>query len=207
MSATLLEREAELEEARQVRDAARSEVQGLSTEVRRLRAEIAAKPAEEPPSESAELEALRQASAKAAEDLAESIKAQEELRVAKARLKKKVDTQELLYVSLRTELEAKKDRLRGQQELIERLQALEVSLGGGSARLEGSGSDFSELEADSAPESEREVSPAPEPEPETASASEPSGEPAPVTEPAPVSEPAPEPESAPGSEGASGSSA
>ena len=45
-------------------------------------------------------------------------------------MKKKVETQDLLYVSLRSELDVKKDRLRAQQEIIERLQALEVSLGG-----------------------------------------------------------------------------
>ena len=45
-----------------------------------------------------------------------------------ARLKKKLSTQELLYVSIRNELAAKKDRLRTQQEEIERLRALRVSL-------------------------------------------------------------------------------
>ena len=170
VSATLVEREAELEEARQARDAARSEAEGLTDELRRLRTELAAKPQEEPSAESVELEELRQAGAKAAQALAESTQAQEELRAAKARLKKKVDTQELLYVALRTELEAKKDRLRGQQELIERLQALEVSLGGGSARAEAAAG-----EADSARESESQV--------DSSSAASPEGPP--ETEPGP----------------------
>ena len=170
VSATLVEREAELEEARQARDAARSEAEGLTDELRRLRAELAAQPPEEPSAESVELEELRQAGAKAAQALAESTQAQEELRAAKARLKKKVDTQELLYVALRTELEAKKDRLRGQQELIERLQALEVSLGGGSARAEAAAG-----EADSVRESESQV--------DSSSAASPEGPP--ETEPGP----------------------
>ena len=170
VSATLVEREAELEEARQARDAARSEAEGLTDELRRLRTELAAKPQEEPSAESVELEELRQAGAKAAQALAESTQAQEELRAAKARLKKKVDTQELLYVALRTELEAKKDRLRGQQELIERLQALEVSLGGGSARAEAAAG-----EADSVRESESQV--------DSSSAASPEGPP--ETEPGP----------------------
>lgn len=132
--ASPLELEAELEEARQARDGARSEAEALAAEVSRLRTKLAPKPEpepeEKPTPETTELEELRAARTQAAADLAKSQEAQEELRRAKARLKKKVDTQELLYVAIRTELEAKKDRLRGQQELIERLQALEVSLGG-----------------------------------------------------------------------------
>jgi DNA repair exonuclease SbcCD ATPase subunit len=44
------------------------------------------------------------------------------------RLKGKLSTQELLYVSIRSELEAKKDRLRTQTEELERLRALKVAL-------------------------------------------------------------------------------
>jgi DNA repair exonuclease SbcCD ATPase subunit len=44
------------------------------------------------------------------------------------RLKGKHSTQELLYVSIRSELEAKKDRLRTQIEELERLRALKVAL-------------------------------------------------------------------------------
>jgi hypothetical protein len=45
------------------------------------------------------------------------------------RLKKRLETQELAYVALRGELEAKKDRLATQAEQIERLRALKVALG------------------------------------------------------------------------------
>ena len=131
--AAVLERETDLEAARQERDAARHEANNLVAEVSRLGAELAAKNAEEPSGEDPRIEALGEACAAAKKELEASREATEDLRKAKARLAKKVSTQELLYVSLRTELEAKKDRLRGQQELIERLQALEVAVGGGTA--------------------------------------------------------------------------
>ena len=125
-----LERESDLEEARQARDSARREAEGLSAEVQRLRAEVASLSSTAPPEEDPRIEELGQAKAKAIADLAASEEALAELRKGKARLKKKLDTQELLYVSMRSELDIKKDRLRAQQEIIERLQALEVSLGG-----------------------------------------------------------------------------
>lgn len=49
-------------------------------------------------------------------------------RLAEARLKKRVANQEQLYAAIRAELEAKKDRLRTQEEQIERLRALQVAL-------------------------------------------------------------------------------
>jgi len=128
-----LERESDLEEARQARDSARREAEGLSAEVQRLRAEVASLSSTAPPEEDPRIEELGQAKAKAIADLAASEEALAELRKGKARLKKKMDTQELLYVSMRSELDIKKDRLRAQQEIIERLQALEVSLGGTTA--------------------------------------------------------------------------
>jgi predicted nucleic acid-binding Zn-ribbon protein len=45
-----------------------------------------------------------------------------------ARLRKRIDNQEQLYASLRGELEAKKDRLRTQEEQLQRLQALKVAV-------------------------------------------------------------------------------
>jgi len=128
-----LERETDLEEARQARDSARREAEGLSAEVQRLRAEVASLSSSAPPEEDPRIEELGQAKAKAIADLTASEEALAELRKGKARLKKKLDTQELLYVSMRSELDIKKDRLRAQQEIIERLQALEVSLGGTTA--------------------------------------------------------------------------
>lgn len=54
-----------------------------------------------------------------------------ELRAARqgeARMKKRVANQEQLYAAIRAELAVKKDRLRTQEEQLERLQALRVSL-------------------------------------------------------------------------------
>ena len=44
------------------------------------------------------------------------------------RLRKRVDNQERLYASVRAELEVKKDRLRTQEEQIQRLEALKVAV-------------------------------------------------------------------------------
>jgi chromosome segregation ATPase len=124
-----LERESALEEVRQARDAARGEAEELAGEVTRLRAELAEKPVEVVPDEDPVIEELRQARDAAGAELAAARESLEETKKKRSRLEKKLETQNLLYVSLRSELEAKKDRLRTQQELIERLQALEVSLG------------------------------------------------------------------------------
>lgn len=44
------------------------------------------------------------------------------------RLRKRMENQEQLYASLRAELDVKKDRLRAQEELIQRLQALKAAV-------------------------------------------------------------------------------
>ena len=61
-----------------------------------------------------------------------------------------MDTQELLYVSIRSELDAKKDRLRTQQEELERLMALKAVVLGVTDVGDGEASD----ESDSSLESE-----------------------------------------------------
>ncbi len=78
------------------------------------------------PDRQAELEAAL------AEERERATKLDEGLRLAKqteARMRKRMDNQEQLYASLRAELEVKKDRLRAQEEKIQRLEALEVVLG------------------------------------------------------------------------------
>ncbi len=122
-----------LEEARQARDVARAELEAVSAELSRLRAEKAEAAEEDRrPAPAAvagiEVEALQAQSAAAAEAL---VAEREALRRANAeveRLKKKAKSQETLYVSIRSELEVKKDRIRAQQEEIERLHALKVAL-------------------------------------------------------------------------------
>ena len=121
-----------LELSRQERDRLREEVSGLRAELTRLR-EVARSNVEEVenPQLNSALEAQSAASARIA-DL-ESILQKAQARAADAersvdRLRGKARTQDLLYVSLRSELDAKKDRLRTQQEEIERLRALKVAL-------------------------------------------------------------------------------
>ena len=59
-------------------------------------------------------------------------KLQGQLELAKqseVRMRKRMSNQEQLYASIRSELEVKKDRLRAQDERIQRLEALGVALG------------------------------------------------------------------------------
>ncbi|HEB89283.1 MAG TPA: hypothetical protein ENI85_06905 [Deltaproteobacteria bacterium] len=58
-------------------------------------------------------------------------KLREELALARqteARMRKRMSNQEQLYASLRAELEVKKDRLKTQEERLQRLQALKVAI-------------------------------------------------------------------------------
>lgn len=49
-------------------------------------------------------------------------------RLTEARMRKRMSNQELLYASVRSELDVKKDRLRTQEEQLQRLQALKVAV-------------------------------------------------------------------------------
>lgn len=74
----------------------------------------------------AEVEKVRAELAVARE---QCLKQGEELAVARqteARMRKRMDNQEQLYASLRAELEVKKDRLRTQEEQIQRLEAIKA---------------------------------------------------------------------------------
>ena len=53
-----------------------------------------------------------------------------EARATEARMRKRVANQEQLYASIRAELDVKKDRLRTQEEQIQRLEALQAALAG-----------------------------------------------------------------------------
>jgi DNA repair exonuclease SbcCD ATPase subunit len=100
-----------------------------------LRAEqIRAEHAAEAPAEP-EAVAIPEATEPPGAELAEAVeriaKLENELvqaRETEARMRKRMANQEQLYASLRAELEVKKDRLRAQEEKIQRLQALEVAL-------------------------------------------------------------------------------
>jgi chromosome segregation ATPase len=68
-----------------------------------------------------ELAAVREQAAKQADELTQA-------RENVMRLRRRIDNQEQLYASLRAELDVKKDRLRNQEELIQRLQALKAAV-------------------------------------------------------------------------------
>ena len=129
-ASALSEREAELEEARQARDEARQEAQALSGELSRLRkASGAPVPSvEKPLLDNAAVENLQRELETAKSTLAGVHAENESREKAYKKLKRKVENQELLYTSVRSELEAKKDRLRTQQEELERLMALKAIL-------------------------------------------------------------------------------
>jgi len=119
------------------RDRALGEQQALNDELARLRRQLekaSAKPEPIPPpaevsasgpAETAMLEAqLEQSRARVT-------KLEAELREAgqnETRMRKRMANQEQLYASIRAELEVKKDRLRTQEEQLERLQALQVTM-------------------------------------------------------------------------------
>lgn len=69
----------------------------------------------------AELAGMREQCAKQGEQL-------ELARQTELRIRKRMDNQEQLYASLRAELDVKKDRLRAQEEQIQRLQALKAAV-------------------------------------------------------------------------------
>ena len=149
-ASSIKELEAELEEARRVRDGSRQEAEALSRELSRVRqASLAVAPSVEAPvHEDSQLEELRNQLEVAQVALTRSkaeIEASEKKRL---KLKRKMDTQELLYVSMRSELDAKKDRLRTQQEELERLMALKAVVLGTGKSGEGDVSDESESSLD-----------------------------------------------------------
>jgi len=73
----------------------------------------------------ARVEAAQAADRKRISELEEALASRER---DGARLKKRIANQEQLYAAVRAELALKKDRLRAQEEQIERLQALQVTL-------------------------------------------------------------------------------
>jgi len=119
------------------RDQLRAERDGLVEDLAKLRARIeageraaetkaSAAPVESPkPTATASLEATL---AEARERI-RSLESEAQLaRQTEVRLRKRMDNQEQLYASLRSELEVKKDRLRTQEEQLQRLQALKVAV-------------------------------------------------------------------------------
>lgn len=125
------------------RDRLRGQRDQLNEEVAQLRTRIAAAdrvaaakeqaPAPTPApasarAESPESPSVEERLAAASERVAELEGEGRVARETQTRLRKRMDTQEQLYASLRSELEVKKDRLRTQEEQLQRLQALKVAM-------------------------------------------------------------------------------
>jgi uncharacterized membrane-anchored protein YhcB (DUF1043 family) len=151
-ASVITELESQLEEARRLRDDSRQEAEALSRELSRVRqaSSVSAVKVETPVVEDAQLEGLRNQLEEARAALTRAKKELEASEKTRLKLKRKMDTQELLYVSIRSELDAKKDRLRTQQEELERLMALKAVVLGAS---DAAGGDVSD-ESDSSLESE-----------------------------------------------------
>ncbi len=138
-TARIRDHEAQVERVEFERDRATTERDGLALQVARLekRLEASARAlaeASEPrpiPIASEVDTALEQAQAELATSREELAKRTEELGIARgteARMRKRMSNQEQLYASLRAELDVKKDRLRTQEEQLQRLQALKVAV-------------------------------------------------------------------------------
>ena len=127
--------ETALEAARQERDAAHAKATALAEELAKARAAIDAAARERPQLDAAAIEELQQRSATIGAEQEQLRGERKQLRTELAaahanekRLRDKLDTQQQLYVAIRGELEAKKDRLRTQNEEVERLRALRVAV-------------------------------------------------------------------------------
>jgi chromosome segregation ATPase len=134
-AARLADFEEKIERVERERDRSRAEREQLTAQVSTLetRLEIASRasakvatPAPIAPSLTATDDSLRTELGEATERVG---KMTEELKLAKEtelRMRKRMNNQEQLYASVRAELDVKKDRLRTQEEQIQRLQAMKV---------------------------------------------------------------------------------
>ena len=157
-SARIQDLESELEKRGQERDRFEAECLAAAEDKRRLEGQLRALEAErsrlaaernqlaaapEParpsaqPAEAPQATEVVQGSASgaSAQPLAEALERaakleeqMEQARQTEARMRKRMSNQEQLYASLRAELDIKKDRLRAQEERIQRLEAMEVAL-------------------------------------------------------------------------------
>ncbi len=137
-AARLSELTAESERADHARRAAEAENLALTKQLAALEAQLsdsasALETASAPfkaASEQVE-EGLRPLQAEVEERREQAAKLDEALRGAKlteTRMRKRMNNQEQLYASVRAELDVKKDRIRAQEEKIQRLEALHVAL-------------------------------------------------------------------------------
>lgn len=123
--------EAQITRVERERDRSRAEREQLASQVADLEArlELARRPAPLPELPGDVPPAVDEAVLAEAREQIGKLENQLELaRQSEARMRKRMSNQEQLYASIRSELEVKKDRLRAQEEKIQRLQALEVAV-------------------------------------------------------------------------------
>ena len=131
--------ESELGRALRERNQSQLEREQLASQIAKLEAriEVSARAAEvaratpvvtvEPPADP-DQEALAAQLAERTERLGKLESELDEAKIAASRMRKRMSNQEQLYASVRAELDVKKDRLRTQEEQIQRLQALKASV-------------------------------------------------------------------------------
>lgn len=138
-TARIRDHESQIERIELERDKARSEREALAHNATRLEIQLAASQraleeasAPRPKPIASELEnTLERVNSELASSRERVGKLKEELelvRQSESRMRKRMNNQEQLYASLRAELDVKKDRLRTQEEQLQRLQALKVAV-------------------------------------------------------------------------------
>ena len=134
-AARMADLEVELERTARERDRSRTEREQLAEQVAQLEAKQAlaeqkpvAPPAAPAMPAATDSDALTRELAEAREQTAKLSEAVSVAKETEARMRKRMSNQEQLYASVRAELDVKKDRLRTQEEQIQRLQALKVAV-------------------------------------------------------------------------------
>ena len=130
-AARVADLESQIERVERERDRSRAEREQLTAQVANLEARLEV--ARRPSTPVAPLPAAPpdEGGAGLAEATERISKLENELELAKqseVRMRKRMANQEQLYASIRAELEVKKDRLRAQEEKIQRLEALSVAV-------------------------------------------------------------------------------
>jgi chromosome segregation ATPase len=138
-TARIRDHESQIERIELERDKARSEREALAHEAARLEIQLAASqraleeasaPRPKPIASEVEktLERVNSELASSRERVGKLNEELELVRQSESRMRKRMNNQEQLYASLRAELDVKKDRLRTQEEQLQRLQALKVAV-------------------------------------------------------------------------------
>ena len=138
-TARIRDHESQIERIELERDKARSEQETLADEAARLEIQLAASqraleeasaPRPKPIASEVEntLERVNSELASSRELVGKLKEELELVRQSESRMRKRINNQEQLYASLRAELDVKRDRLRTQEEQLQRLQALKVAV-------------------------------------------------------------------------------